>query len=297
LNSAAGQILQDDYEAFSRQAKLMTSIHAQIPAEMKAAVTEARRRGDEGNKDIPEKQPNRPAGPRTTSSSSSVVMKKRAEPPRLTLTNSTSGSALTTVGVGTLSSRRRNGLQPSVLTHDEEESEEEDAATASKENNPSLSPSPVSPAPPSPQRNILGKRPLSALPTPIDPDLTDEEADEDDLLSPSERNVANNLTQTPQPSQQSNGPARKSPKLSELCKGVNVNASGRIRDDVQIYEDSNTGEGKENLGSGGEKAHGMKKVVSGTAPAVAPKPSAARKVSTASAGNGKGKARAGLRRL
>lgn len=276
----------------------MTSIHAQIPEELKDAVKEARRRGNEGGDNIPEvdeEQEERPSGLRTTSSSSSVVMKKRPAPPKLTPTNSGSGfDRISPTG-------RRNDAQAAFPfpTQDEDESdEEEDAAAASKENDPSLSPSPVSPAPPSPRRNILGKRPLSALPTPIDPDLTDGETDEHDVRSPSDQNIANNVSHTPQQPQQSTAPARKSPKLSELSKGVN--ASGRIRDDVQIYEDSNTGEGKENLGSGGEKSVTVKKAASGAstaAPGVTAKPAAARKVSTTSTSSGKGKARAGLRRL
>ncbi|KAL9112936.1 MAG: hypothetical protein Q9227_002800 [Pyrenula ochraceoflavens] len=46
LNSAAGSLLQDDYEAFARQARLMTSIHARIPVSMSEAAKEAKSRGD-----------------------------------------------------------------------------------------------------------------------------------------------------------------------------------------------------------------------------------------------------------
>jgi ubiquitin-conjugating enzyme E2 S len=298
LNSAAGQLLQDDYDAFARQARLMTSIHAQIPENMKSAVKEARRRGDEDGEQIPEDEDERPAGPRTTSNTSSVVMKKRADHPRLSPNNSTEGSHATSgIGIGISSTGAMDNSDLTVLAQAEEDSDQEDAAAASKENDPSLSPSPVSPAPQSPRRNVLGKRPLSALPTPIDPDLTGDDVDDNDLMSPSEQNIANNVLQTPQQSQQSSAPARKSPKLSELSKGVN--ASGRIRDDVQIYEDNNTGEGKENLGSAGEKSMAVKKASNGTsAPqgSAAPKAAAARKFN-GSISSGKNKARAGLRRL
>jgi ubiquitin-conjugating enzyme E2 S len=47
LNAAAGQLLQEDYEAFARQAKLMASIHAPVPKDLKDAVLEAKRRGED----------------------------------------------------------------------------------------------------------------------------------------------------------------------------------------------------------------------------------------------------------
>lgn len=49
LNAAAGSLIQEDYEAFSRQAKLMTKIHAPIPTHLVTAVQEAKRRGEDGN--------------------------------------------------------------------------------------------------------------------------------------------------------------------------------------------------------------------------------------------------------
>lgn len=265
--------MQEDYEAFARQAKLMTSIHASIPREMRAAVAEARRRGDDSTSDIPEEKKGRPEVPRAAASSTSVVMKRRPHPLRSVQS------------------------APASTDHAESEDEDDDPASASKENDPSLSPSPVSPIPTSPRRHVLGKRPLSDLPPPLDPDL--EAEGNDDAGSPSEQNITNNISRTPQPPSQSSGaPMRKSPKLMELVKGVN--ASGRIRDDdAQIYEDSNTGEGKENMGSGGqEKATPIeKKAVAGSTPngTGTPKPASVRKASAP--GTGKGKARVGLRRL
>ncbi|GAB7361013.1 hypothetical protein MBLNU230_g1056t1 [Neophaeotheca triangularis] len=47
LNAEAGALIRDDYEAFSRRAKLMTSIHAVIPRTLKEAVQEAQERGQE----------------------------------------------------------------------------------------------------------------------------------------------------------------------------------------------------------------------------------------------------------
>lgn len=47
LNAEAGALIRDDYEAFSRRAKLMTSIHAVVPRALRDAVHEAQERGQE----------------------------------------------------------------------------------------------------------------------------------------------------------------------------------------------------------------------------------------------------------
>ncbi|KAL8812733.1 MAG: hypothetical protein Q9200_000807 [Gallowayella weberi] len=47
LNSTAGRLLQEDFEAFARQARIMTSVHARIPPELQASVHAARMRGDD----------------------------------------------------------------------------------------------------------------------------------------------------------------------------------------------------------------------------------------------------------
>ncbi|KIW67039.1 hypothetical protein PV04_06316 [Phialophora macrospora] len=49
LNAAAGALIQENYEAFSTQAQLMTRIHAPIPKHMLAAVQEAKRRGEDAD--------------------------------------------------------------------------------------------------------------------------------------------------------------------------------------------------------------------------------------------------------
>lgn len=46
LNQKAGALIQDDYNAFARHAKLMTKIHASIPPGLLAAASDARRRGE-----------------------------------------------------------------------------------------------------------------------------------------------------------------------------------------------------------------------------------------------------------
>ena len=46
LNASAGRLLQDDYDLFARQARLMTSIHGSVPPDLKDMVLSARRRGE-----------------------------------------------------------------------------------------------------------------------------------------------------------------------------------------------------------------------------------------------------------
>ncbi|KAK6544102.1 hypothetical protein TWF694_000813 [Orbilia ellipsospora] len=46
LNSEAGLLAEEDYRAFSRQAKLMTKIHAAIPADLKSTVKSMRQKAD-----------------------------------------------------------------------------------------------------------------------------------------------------------------------------------------------------------------------------------------------------------
>lgn len=47
LNPMAGCLLQEDYNEFAHQARLMTSLHAPIPLAMKGAVLEAKQRGED----------------------------------------------------------------------------------------------------------------------------------------------------------------------------------------------------------------------------------------------------------
>jgi ubiquitin-conjugating enzyme E2 S len=47
LNASAGALIQEDYDAFSNQARLMSSIHAPIPGHLLSAVREAKCRGEE----------------------------------------------------------------------------------------------------------------------------------------------------------------------------------------------------------------------------------------------------------
>ncbi|OJD37803.1 ubiquitin conjugating enzyme e2 [Diplodia corticola] len=47
LNAEAGALLQEDWDAFCRRARLMTGIHAQVPRELRQSVEEAKARGEE----------------------------------------------------------------------------------------------------------------------------------------------------------------------------------------------------------------------------------------------------------
>ncbi|MCJ1478634.1 hypothetical protein MMC13_007315 [Lambiella insularis] len=150
LNASAGKLLQEDYGAFSRQARLMTSIHAPIPTSLREAVTAAKTRGD--NVESAPPKPN---------------TKKR---PHLALEAPT---------------------PPSSAPLDQDMSPSDDEASASKENDPTLSPIPVNPPHPSARRPLLSKRPLSDLPTPTETD-SDNEEETCTGLTPSERNIAAN---------------------------------------------------------------------------------------------------------
>ncbi|KAL2006148.1 hypothetical protein VTN00DRAFT_9802 [Thermoascus crustaceus] len=329
LNSAAGAMLQDDYEAFARQAKLMTSIHAPIPDDLKEAAMEAKRRGEEEGTVIREEDERRPAGVRKTSGTHTVVMKKR------TNKNQTSGE--TSNNQVADSSNAEQGPEEQDLNMDVSDDENDDPASASKENDPSLSICPVVIAPPSPRKNVLGKRPLSVLATSLDPDTVMDDAGDDEShgMTASEKNIAANAGNVSQ--QRSSSPQKKSQKLLELRKGAN--ASSRIREDDnmnntqdsmdctgslkgresqhQIYEDGDesNGDGKENYGSSTtskEREGAVKATISGSSTAlhtISPAPSATvqsnrkaskpvtgtRKVSSAT--SGKPKPRVGIRRL
>jgi ubiquitin-conjugating enzyme E2 S len=210
LNAAAGKLLQEDYGEFARRACLMTSIHAPIPAKLRAAVMEARSRGEE----------NKPTG------STPNGMRIRPDPVLFAVDES------------------------------DNESDYDDEATASKENDPPPSPSPIGlNAPLPPRRPILGKRPLSDLPTP-------SPTDDDPQLSPSERNIAANtpnlssdmacMTVTADHSQ------RRSTKLAERDRGINLagpsmSSTHRGRDNSPAPKRVCPGwdKGKENLTDGG----------------------------------------------
>lgn len=199
LNAAAGHLLQDDYETFARQARLMTSIHATVPPNLKDAVLAAKRRGEAPGTTIKEETDQRPSmKPKT--SSSSVVMKRR---PNIALRSI---------------ARSENHL---TVTNKSMDEDLEDEASESKENDPSQSPSLV--IAPSPRRPSLPKRPLSDLPTPTDPDFDD---DDPSGLSPSERNIVNNTPHFSSPFAPTTEYSRQTLKLAERSRCVTFTSRG-----------------------------------------------------------------------
>lgn len=52
LNQKAGALIQDDYDSFARQARLMTKIHAPIPQQLSKSAQDARRRGEETDEEV-----------------------------------------------------------------------------------------------------------------------------------------------------------------------------------------------------------------------------------------------------
>ncbi|KAL9121837.1 MAG: hypothetical protein Q9187_001612, partial [Circinaria calcarea] len=291
LNATAGKLLQEDYESFARQAKLMTSIHANIPSILKEAVMEAKCRGED--KATKSNAKDALSGPE--------ALKQRSH--------------------GLKSMRPSKTTKPTRVTDAPDLSDSETEAVASKENDPTLSPTPVSNPVPSPRRPVLGKRPLSDLPTPVE---SDSEAEEEQCksLNSSEQNIANN---TPNLSYSTTPPITtdplyQSPKLVERSRSFNF--AKRSTEDtptgLAIFHAEErdeeqpaakrvcSGEEKENITEGGTtKGPDRIAAVPKTAPpsvvAVKTGVPGTRKASTASSGSvagGKGgKARVGLRRL
>jgi ubiquitin-conjugating enzyme E2 S len=179
----------------------MTSIHARIPANLRQAVDAARRRGEEKKDDessiAADIDTSAPAQ-RIKSRPVSPLLRRKlpsARPPPLSSTTDLAADK------------------------DNEMSDDEEDHDPCKENDPSQSPSPVMESPRSPRKNVLGKRPLSELPTPTDPEAS---------MTESEKNIA--VNQDPQASETSFfGPIKKSPRLAVAMAGTNN--SGRLREE------------------------------------------------------------------
>ncbi|KAE8390558.1 ubiquitin-conjugating enzyme/RWD-like protein [Aspergillus alliaceus] len=263
LNSTAGALLQENYEVFARQAKLMTSIHAPVPTDLKDAVAEAKTKGEDSGTTIPEQEEPRLLRSRKGVRVQSVTMKKntnarkiapRRQQQQQQQQHHQSDNQETENPAEERQLDTRHEID--ILVSDDES---ENLSNASKENDPSLSPSPVKFASPSPRKNVLGKRPLSVLTLPVDIDPFAMDSEDSDLegmtgMTASEKNIAaNHHNDNPE---YAPSPQRKSPKLSLRSKGFN--SSGRIREEVKIFEDApepldlgchRSGDGKENHGS------------------------------------------------
>lgn len=206
----------------------MTSIHAPIPLDLRTAVQEARSRGEDSSSFSRTKEDEiQYQRPRKQQRIHRGTPKKTA---RRTSPNTHLPQA----------AQDANDARQSISEDDNlGDSENDDPVSASKENNPSLSPTPIRLAP-SQRKNALGKRPLSilAMPYPEDPDtemmLVDSDPDPGPGISPASNTSEQNIiANTPQP-RKSVSPQRKTPKLP-LRKGIH--APSRLRDDLQIYED------------------------------------------------------------
>ena len=280
----------------------MTSIHARIPPELKDAVEAAKQRGDEAGTERKDDTEARPSMIRKPASMSGVIMKK---PPHLTIAHSDSAS------------RSISAPVPRPQPNDDSSDEE----VENDENDPSLSPSPVTIPTVSPRRPTLAKRPLSDLPTPVEP-----ESDDDDQrlhLSPSEKNIAANaplflsststLITTPQQEEQ-----QEVFKLAERRRSVNFSNPRSQQDNnasmIRPFEDAEdadgddrpkkrvcSAEGKENCGEAAAAppsppaAEPFRPASFGNA--VAPKPVVASVTARKASAAAKAKGRVGLRRL
>lgn len=129
----------------------MSSIHAPVPTHMKNAVMEAKLRGEDAGAVIQEQQEeSHSSRSRKGTRVQSVTMKKKPS----------GGQEPGPSGHGAPRLTPQPQPQPQNSDNENDENDEnEDENMPSKENDPSLSPSPVKFAPPSPRKNALGKRP------------------------------------------------------------------------------------------------------------------------------------------
>ncbi|KAJ5658636.1 Ubiquitin-conjugating enzyme E2 [Penicillium longicatenatum] len=243
LNSSAGNLLREDYNVFAHQAKLMTSIHAPIQPALQDAVNEAKHRGEDPGTmhREPDTQHQRPRKQQriqtgTTMKNNRPPSEYIPHPPR------------------DIATHAHPVPEDDPMQMSDVDDENDDLESASKENNPSLSPTPVRLAPPSsPRKNAFGKRPLSVLSLayPEDPDtemmLVDSDSEPENgtdtpatnmSFSSSDKNIAANTSSSTfsryarhSPSM---SPQRKNPKLALSRR---ANTPTRFREDVQIYED------------------------------------------------------------
>ena len=168
LNASAGHLLQDDYDSFARQARLMTSIHGSIPPDLEDVALSARRRGEIVGTAI--REDTKQSQTLTGKSGGSYTRSSMWKPPDCVTRAQSAPSRL-----------------DESLENENPLSEDEYSTSASKENDPLLSPSPV--PIPSPRRPCSAKRPLSDL------DMIEPEYDTTDApcLSPSDQNIVNNV--------------------------------------------------------------------------------------------------------
>ena len=283
--------MQDDYDAFAKQARLMTSIHAPIPPNLRDAVLEATRRGEEHNS-VPQPEAiERPATSRAVSSTTSLVMKRKV------------------VSKPEDSYRDSETRPPSSTQNVADASTDSEEGDDTKENDPSHSPIPVFGSYESTRKNILGKRPLAELPTPMDPDATDSEnvVAICTMTDSNEKTSASQLRNTD--SDQPSEPVRKSPKLDLLARNTTMYAqvpqkkcAGLAKEeDFSTGSAADLGDDKENIGDiqGISSTHSAKCATQQPAYQTSEQPPrpTLRKVSNVGSSRSKGQARIGIRRL
>ena len=181
----------------------MTSIHAGIPDRMREAVLVAKSRGEEPGAIIAENIERRPRMKYKSMTSSTVVMKNL--PHRL--------------------SSKQLAPSPRQIVQEHDTTSEDEENSECKENDPMLSPSPVPAL--LQRRPMLGKRPLSDLPVPLE---THPDSGHAPLLSPSEQNIANGSDATS--SNSKGGSSRKDSQLTE--RNISSITNGRRIQDVEL---------------------------------------------------------------
>jgi ubiquitin-conjugating enzyme E2 S len=262
----------------------MTSIHAPIPPNLRDAVLEAKRRGEEHGSGPQYEAPQRPAPSLVSSIATSVVMKNQA----MSSAQEAGRECENSASLGA----------PSIVDLPEDDEEDDDA----KENDPSHSPSPALLSHENSRRNVLGKRPLLELPTPIDPDAIDSNTTGADEKTPhGQLPTAGNDS--------SSEPVKKSPKLDISAR--NLKACGKLRQEERpsstkdgYFMTSPTtdfGDDKENIEIVQRRTSldATKAMTQQPAPQTSehlPRPTL-RKVSNVGSSRSRGQARVGIRRL
>lgn len=275
LNATAGHLLQDDYDSFARQARLMTSIHASISPDLLNGAMAAKRRGETAGTAIgkdPEERPTMKG--KTASSLTGVVMRKLPE--RITSTQSAPS----------------NPYQ--ALEGEDPASEDEDDNTASKENDLARSP----------RRPSLVKRPL------VDRLIDEQEYDVTDTpcSNSSNQNVLKHVN--PLAGITASDESRKGLQLVEWSQSVNMtgrglqesggNGVGSVDFEGRPIKRICLDLGKENtLETWGPRKVVEKPLPSASAATKVGEPASRKASASSSSGTSsvKGKSRVGLRRL
>jgi len=187
----------------------MTSIHAPIPPGLKDAVLEAKRIGEERGSGPHYEAAAWPNASRASSIATSAVRKNQAEP--------------NTQDAGR--ENDDNALLGSFGFSDVPDDHGEDGDA--KENDPSHSPALALLNHESSRRNVLGKRPLSELPTPIDPGSIDSNIPVENYSATCIEEKAPPSTPPTADNEPSSEPLQKSPKLDISARSLNT--YGRVR--------------------------------------------------------------------